>query len=94
MLKCLERVTELMEAAKSEKDLKSLRRHRARLLKLIGILVDERLDQASQEYRAATEAIEAANVTIAQAIKRLEKVAEVIKRLGQALDLVAKLAPA
>lgn len=80
-----------METVKSKEELTKLRRRRARLLKLLGALVEARLDQASKEYRDATEAIEDANKAIAKAIQKLEKVAAVLKRLGQALDLVAKL---
>jgi hypothetical protein len=94
LLACLERVTALMEAVESESEMKRLRQRRARLLKLIGALVDENLEKASQEYRDATEAVEAANVAIGRAIRRLDTVAAAIKALGQALDLVATLVPA
>jgi hypothetical protein len=94
LLRALERVTDLMEAVRSDDELRELDRERARLLKLIGQLVDESLDQASQEYEAATSALGTANLKIRRAIEDLEMVAEAIKKLGQALDLVAKLAPA
>lgn len=94
LLSCLERVTDLMETVKSEDELRELDQKRAQLLRLIGRLVDVNLKQASQGYRAATRGVEAANRKITQAIEDLKMVAEAINKLGQALDLVAKLVPA
>ena len=95
LLSCLERVTDLMETVKSEDELREAPiKSGLSLLRLIG-RPGRREPEASQPgVPSGYRGVEAANRKITQAIEDLKMVAEAINKLGQALDLVAKLVPA
>ena len=93
LLRALDALQALIPNAKPE-DLPALQARRAALLAQIERLVDTNLDQGTQEYAAATAALQAASNSIRDAIGRIERVAAAIQMLGKALELVAKLAPA
>jgi hypothetical protein len=92
LLVTLEDVNGLFARTSTREELDQVDQQRARLLHLIGTLIDRNLDSGTQEYLAATRGLQDASVQIRLAIRRMEKVAEAITALGQALDLVARLA--
>jgi hypothetical protein len=87
----LEDVTTLIGRATRPKELAALKRQRAQLLRQIGVLIETNLRQGSEEYAAATQALQDASTGLRAALRRLEMTAEAIATLGRALDLVAKL---
>ena len=92
LLATLEDVNALFAKAATRQDIDRIDTQRARLLHQIGALVDRNLDRASQDYIAATQALQAASDEIEHALQRLERVAQAITLLARALDAVAKLA--
>jgi hypothetical protein len=93
LLRALDDLNALIPNATPE-DLPALQDKRAALIAQIERLVDANLDQGTEEYKAATAALQAASDSIRAAIARLEKVADAIVKLGQALEIIAKLAAA
>jgi len=92
LLATLSDVNALFAKATSRQEVDQIDAQRARLLDQIGTLIDRNLDSGSREYAAATQGLQAASAQIKEALQRLEKVAQAITVLGQALDAVAKLA--
>lgn len=92
LLATLEDVNALFAKAATRPDIDRIDTQRTRLLHQIGALVDRNLDRASQDYIAATQALQAASDEIKHALQRLERVAQAITVLARALDAVAKLA--
>jgi chromosome segregation ATPase len=93
LLRSLDDVNTLIPAA-TDAELPALQAQRRQLIAEISRLVDANLDQATQDYAAATAALQAASDSIRRAAAKLEKVAAAIEKLGQALQLVAKVAGA
>jgi VIT1/CCC1 family predicted Fe2+/Mn2+ transporter len=93
LLGALDDLNKLIPAA-TDAELPALQDQRRLLIAQISRLVDANLDQATQDYAAATTALQAASDSIRRAAARLEKVAFAIEKLGQALQLVAKVAGA
>ena len=93
MLAALGNVQDLIEVTHDDQRLKELRAQRVQLLKTISDLVDANIQSGTDEYKAATAAIQDASKTIKGAIEGLKAVADAIKSLGDALDLVTGLIP-
>lgn len=92
LLEALDAITRLIPAA-TDAQLGKLRAQRAALLGQLARLVDENLDQDDEHYQAATAALEIASATAELALQRMASVAEAVRVLGQALELVATLKP-
>ena len=92
LLEALDAITRLIPAA-TDAQLPKLRAQRAALLGQLGRLVDQNLDQADEHYQAATAALEMASATAELALQQMASVAEAVRALGQALELVATLRP-
>jgi hypothetical protein len=93
LLRTLQDLDALIPKAKV-KDLPALRRKRKALLKRIEDLVEANLDKGSEEYAAATASLQDASATIREAIANIARVTKAIEVLGQALEIVARLAAA
>jgi len=92
LLATLSDVNALYAKAATREDIERLDAIRSRLLDQLGTLVDRNLDSGSREYAAATLGLQNASAQINDALQRLDRVAQAITVLGQALDMVAKLA--
>ncbi len=64
------------------------------VLSEIRALVSANIDAATQQYAAASSAVEQANDNVLEAIKDLEKVADTIKTVAKVVDVLRQLTAA
>lgn len=94
LLATLKNVQSLMVHTNDPDRLVELSNQRVALLDAIAKLVDANLNKGSQEYKAATAALQDASDMAQNAIKGLESVAKAIASVAKAVDVVSKLIPA
>ena len=73
---------------------KELREQLTKILELTAKLVEANVQKDTEEYRAAAAGLSEANTEIEEAKEDLGKVAETIKKITKAIDLIGKLAAA
>ncbi len=94
LLDTLSDVTALIADTNDPDQVAELARQRQELSQQISALVDKNLDAGTKAYKDATVSLVAASESIRKAINGMEAVAKAIAAVGQALDLVGKLAAA
>jgi hypothetical protein len=89
--KTLEGLNDLILTLNEGKEKDKVRnQHRELLLKMKN-LIDEQMPKTIQEYKDATAALKKANEEIANAKKKIGKVAEVIESVAIAISAIGKL---
>jgi hypothetical protein len=91
LLLTIEEIGHLKAITIHEERLQELDEIEAQMIEQLADLIDENLDQQSAKYQAAAQGLRDASSTIATTIEGLESLANAIKALGKAADLVASL---
>lgn len=89
--KTLTDLTQMILLATSNQQMTKLLDEQSRLAAQIQVLIDKIWDEATTQYKNALDALKAANEMAEQAKEDLDKIASYIRKVGRALDVVAKL---
>lgn len=88
----LSNITSLIIKTESKSERTKLTRQQAQIAGQLQVFVDKVVDETLVEYQAATEALNTANAEAVAAKKKLDKIAETIKKFAAAIDKLAALA--
>ncbi len=88
----LSNITSLIIKTESKSERTKLTKQQAKIAGQLQVFIDEVVDQALPEYKAATAALNAANTEAEAAKKKLDKVAATIKKFAVAIDKIVTLA--
>jgi ElaB/YqjD/DUF883 family membrane-anchored ribosome-binding protein len=91
LLATLQELNGLIDATDDEDQHDQLMEQRTELLKHLGALVDQSLDQSTQEYKQATARLDQASVSLKKAIKGLGSVAGAIASVTSAIEAITQL---
>ena len=88
----LSNITSLIIATESKSERKKLIQQQTKIAGQLQVFIDKMVDEALREYKAATEALNAANDEAEAAKKDLDRVAATIKKFATAIDRLGALA--
>jgi hypothetical protein len=88
----LTNITSLIIKTESSSERAKLTQQQAKIAGQLQVFVDKVVDEALPEYKAAAEALNAANAEAAAAKEELDKVAATIKKVAAAIDKLVVLA--